>query len=195
MAEPSDIREMLDELRFDEAESLLAQSESDPDPEMFHEIATRRAEAEERATEMAERIVGLGEERELEEIVALAHDPGTRRLLRLLSDAYRKRPELYLREAERWEEKKEETNSRRLTEARKALDGLDLELASGLMNRIDGRFLTPEQNEERDQLILDISARSMELESLNETGNQLARNRSSKRRTGQRKPWWRRWLG
>ncbi len=194
MVEPSAVHQMLDELRFEEAEKLVEGMEEDAETGLLDEIAARRAAAEERARTMAEQIIQLGDEREFDEIVELAHDPDTRPLLDLLPDTYRKRPNLYLREAIRWERKRKETSTRRLTEARKALDGLDLELARGLMNRVDSRFLTDGQKEERDRLLLDISARTMELESLDESGDDLIERREPRQQRASRRPWWRRWF-
>lgn len=195
MIERSVVHQMLDELRFEEAERMVENANDGPGDQLRDEIATRRAKAEERARDLAERLLELGDHREFEEIIDLAHEPSTRSLLDLLPETTRKRPDLYLREARRWKERRSETATRRLDEARKALEGLDLELARGLMNRIDGRFLTTEQTEERDQLLLDISARTMEMESLNETGDELAGDRRPRQKDDQRQPWWRRWFG
>lgn len=194
MADPSAVRDMLDQLRFAEAEELVRQSEQ-PDEALLAEIARRRAEAEERAQDLGRRLVELGDQRQMADLVEIAHDPTTQPLLDLLSESSRKRPELFAREALRWEEKRRETNARRLGEARKALDGLDLELARGLMNRIDGRFLSGAQEEERDQLLLDISARTMELESLDRSGDQLIEEKGPRRSADQDQPWWKRWFG
>ncbi|HZD23841.1 MAG TPA: hypothetical protein VE569_10635 [Acidimicrobiia bacterium] len=144
----------------------------------------------ERARQLGERIVRLGHERCQVELVELAGDPSTRRLLGLLPDSERSRAEIHLKSAERWEQSKRETNTRRLDEARRALDGLDLELARGLTRKIDGRYLSDEQLREHDQLLLDISARAMEMESLSETGRELIEETEPKRQ-----PWWRRWFG
>lgn len=144
---------------------------------------------------VAQRVIELGEAQNLEEIVALAHEQTTQPLVKLTPETYRRRAELYLREAKRWEERQKETNARRLTEARRALSGLDLELARGLMKKIDGRFLSQEQEEERDQLLLDISARAMEIESLSETGDSLIQREKPRHEGPRRQPWWRRWFG
>jgi hypothetical protein len=150
-----------------------------------------RPEAEELARSLHERITKLGQERDTEAILELMEDTANRNLLQYGPESSRRRAEAYVREAGRWEERKREINVRRLGEARRALDGLDLELAGGLMNRIDGRFLTEEQEEERDQLLLDIAARKMEMESLSETGDRLVEETE----TSDQRPWWRRWLG
>lgn len=191
MVERSDIRRMLEELRFDEVEQVI--DDADLDPELREEIPRRRAEAKENADALCRRLVSLGEARKLDEITDIARDPLTRAQIRLADDDIQEQVERYLREAERWETRRRNTNSRRLAEARKALDGLDLELARGLMNKIDGRFLSEEENEERDQLLLDISARVMEMESLSDTGEQLMENDRPRDKHGSNRPWWRRW--
>lgn len=196
MVEPSVIREMLEDLKFDEAERALEQGGEEPDPGLREEIEQQRAKAAERADALCHRVIELGEDRNLEEISLLADAPATRTLLDLAPDASRERAELYMREAARWAERHRETNSRRLTEARRALEGLDLELARGLVNKVDDRFLTEEQQEERDGLLLDISARTMEMESLSEAGDRLIEDSTPRPRRGrQRRPWWRRWFG
>ena len=189
------IEKMLDEFRFDDAESLLECQDDDPDPELRREIDRRRADAENRARDLVSRVVELGESRRLGEVVELARQSPTRPLLALVPDASRERAELYLREAERWVERREEINSTRLGEARRALDGLDLELAGGLMRRIDSRFLSREQRDERDQLLLDITARAMEVESLTAMGRDLVEDRRSQERKQRKLPWWRRRFG
>jgi hypothetical protein len=192
MVERSVIEKMLDEFRFDDAESLLEREDDDPDPELRNEIDRRRAAAGHRARDLVSRVVELGESRRLGEVVELARQPTIRPLLALVPDASRERAELYLREAERWVERREEINSRRLGEARRALDGLDLELARGLMRRIDSRFLSREQRDERDRLLLDITARAMEVESLTAMGRDLVEDRRSQERKQRKLPWWRR---
>lgn len=192
MVEPSVIRELLEEMRFDEAAGLIEQSSHDPDDELRREIARRRDEAEDRGRDLARHIVELGEERNLDEIVDLGRDATTAPLLALAPDTSRKRAELYLRESERWANRRAQISARRLGEARRALDGLDLELARGLMKRIDGRFLSDEQMIERDQLLLDISARAMEVESLTAMGRRLADETGSRERKQKKPPWWQR---
>jgi len=194
MVERSVIREMLDELRFDEAENLVGASGSDSDLELRAEIARRRDEAEKRATELAGQIIELGENESLEKVLELAKDPALNQLLSLIAESPQNRAGLYLREAERWAERRVEVNVRRLGDARRALDGLDLELARGLMRRIDGRFLSGDHQDERDQLLLDISARAMEVESLAEKGRRLIDENPPRggRRDGKER--WRRWF-
>lgn len=195
MVDRSVIEEMLDELRFDDAASLVEQESDGPDPELRNEIARRRADAEHRARDLVSLVVELGESRRLDEVVELSRQSTLGPLLALAPDTSRRRAELYLREAARWVERRVEIDTRRLSEARRALDGLDLELARGLMRRIDGRFLSRDQSDERDRLLLDISARSMEVESVAERARRLIDEKTPRRGTQRGQPWWRRWLG
>lgn len=195
MVERSVIQELLDEFRFDDAESLVEQEGEHPDPELGREIARQRAEAEHRAKDLVSRVVELGESRRLDEVVELARRPTIGALLALAPETSRKRAELYLREAERWAERRTEINTRRLGEARRALEGLDLELARGLMRRIDDRFLSRDQSDERDQLLLDISARAIEVETLNAMGDLFVDDNRSRKESHRQLPWWRRRFG
>jgi hypothetical protein len=192
MVEPSVIQEMLDELRFDEAEELVKRSGPGDDDGFLSEISKRREDAENRARDVARLIIELGEKQKLAEVSELANEPSTAPLLAIAPDTSRERAQLYLREAQRWAEARERVNARRLGEARRALDGLDLELARGLMRRIDGRFLNSGLEEERDRLLLDISARAMDVESLEETGRRLTEGARPRRRNQRKARWWRR---
>lgn len=148
-----------------------------------------------RAQARYQQIIELSGERRYAELTELVHDPSTRELLELLPEASRERAELHLKAVERWEARRRETSLRRLSEARTALDGLDLELAQGLVNKVDSRFLTEEERAQRDQLLLDISARRMELESLQRSGRELWEEAQPRRQRDDRRPWWRRWFG
>lgn len=187
MADERDIDELLDGLLFDQVEELIDQADPEAKNELRDRLTQRRQEAEERARALFDEISGLRSSSQRAELVEIALDPLTRRLLALLPDTPRRHAEMRLEEAELWAANRRKTNERRLEEARRALSGLDLELARGLMKRIDGRFLTDEQEAERDQLLLDISARTIELESLSEEGNELIEEDEDD------EPWWRRW--
>lgn len=190
MVERPDIDEMLDALLFDEADDLV--ENHDLGPELAERVARRRAEAEERARALYERIGRLRDEEDHVELARIARDPVTQPLFSLLGNSSRRRVEQILEAAERWAAYQKKTNARRLEQSRQALESFDLELARGLMNKIDGRFLTEEQGEERDQLLLEISGRAMELESFAETERRLLGEADSR---SDDQPWWRRWLG
>lgn len=128
-----------------------------------------------KALALQAQLVELGRIDDHRAILELADDPATGPLLALLSPAARDRAELQIRLARRWADERRATNHRRLDEAKRALDGLDLELARGLLRKIDGEFLDEGAATTRDQLLLDVAARSMELEELEtRTGRLIA---------------------
>lgn len=187
MVDPDVIRELLEDLRFDEAEEIA--EERDVDSTLRADISTSRAAAEDEARALSDRIAALSAEQRLVELAEIGGDDRSRSLLALLGGSARRQAEMHLDEAIRWKAYKQRTSVRHLAEARTALDRLDVELARGLVNRVDGRFLSEEQLEERDRLLLDISARSMELESLESAGRELIDESDA-----ESEPWWRRWL-
>ncbi len=183
MVETSRLRELLDEYRFDEAEQLAGDNTN-----LAGEVAARRSHAEKQAEVIMQRLIELGQKGQLDDFLEMADDPVTTRLVDLASSSSRDRVDLYIQEAERWRRHQMEANARRLGEARRALDGLDLGLAQGLMGKVDERYLSDEGREERDRLLLDMSARTMEVESLAQLGGtpkrprKIRRGRSKKRR-------------
>lgn len=183
MADRDAIRQLLDDLRFDEA----MKAADDDDPASQAEVSERRAAAEDEARALVERIGSLSSERRLLDVAGLADDDRARALIALLPGSDRRQAEMQLDEAVRWKAYKRRTSVRHLAEARTALDRLDVELARGLVNKVDGRFLSEDQLEERDRLLLDISARSMELESIEAAGRDLIDDDDPE------KSWWRRW--
>jgi hypothetical protein len=183
--DPESFEAALAQYRFDEAEELLNRAPADRVGDLRLELETWRAEAEETGRSTYQRILDLGASGTYDELLELYRDPTTARLLATLSDAERERVELHLRGAERWEETRRETNRRRMAEARRALDSLDLQLARGLLARVDGRYLDEQDASHRDDLLLELSARSMELEELSELEKQFVSERGRKRRL----PW------
>jgi hypothetical protein len=185
MVEPDRIRALLDEFRFEEAQRLLNESE-DTNPDLSDEVATRRVEAGQQAAVLVQRLVELGEKGELDEFIAMIDDPVTKRLMDLASHSSRARVDLYVGDAERWRTHQMDLNARRLGEARRALEGLDFELAAGLMRKVDGRFLSAERRQERDDLLLEMSARTMEIESLEPVRDEKKRPHREGRRSARR---------
>ncbi|MFZ0494027.1 MAG: hypothetical protein WAM81_12635 [Acidimicrobiia bacterium] len=181
MVEPARIRELLDEFRFEDAQRLLNESD-DTNPDLGDEVATRRVEAEQQAEVIVQRLIELGEKGQLNEFIAMIDDPVTKRMIDLASHSSRARVDPYVGEAERWRKHQMELNARRLGEARRALAGLDFELAAGLMRKVDGRFLSAERREERDDLLLEMSARTMEIESLEPARDEKKRRSAGRRR-------------
>lgn len=186
MVDRDAIQQLLDDLRFEEA----LQAADDTDPALRAEISKLRAAAEVEARALADRVDDLSARGRLVDLGEIADDDRSRALLALLSVSDRRQAEMQLDEAARWKAYKRRTSVRHLTEARKALDRLDVGLATGLVNKVDGRFLSDAQLQERDRLLLDISARSMELESMEAAGRELMGEAGDPDES-----WWRRWLG
>lgn len=153
----------LDELRFDDAAALAG---VDPASRLGEEVDRRRAEATEEALQLAQRLGRLVEAHDYRTVLEIDRHPRTHRLLALLDAAARTRSELRLREAHRWEDSRRASNNRRLAEARRALDGLDLDLARGLAAKIDEEVLDEGGRAAYDELLLAVTARTMELEHL-----------------------------
>jgi hypothetical protein len=142
----------------------------------------------EHARLLADRIMTLGHERRYPELYALANDARTEDLLSRLGETPRFRARLQLTESLRWAESKRRTAARRLEDASKALDALDLDLARGLLARVDGRFLDEDLVGLRDELLLSLSARTMEAEELSEVAGRIDEDADPPRR----RRWWRR---
>lgn len=185
MADRDAIRQLLDDLRFEEA----MQAADGTDSALRAEISERRGAAEAEARALVDRVDDLSARGRLVDLAGIAEEDRSRVLLALLPGSDRRQAEMRLDEAVRWKAYKRRTSVRHLAEARNALDRLDVGLARGLVNKVDGRFLSDEQLEERDRLLLDISARSIELESMEAAGRELIDESGDPDRS-----WWRRWF-
>lgn len=175
------------EFRFDEAERLLEAAEPARQDELRELARQGQARALAAARELYQRIVDRGSLDDHAAVLAIERDSSTRSLLDLLSESDRRRAEIYLGATVRWAAARKKKNERRLDEARRALDGFDLELARGLIALIEEPFLDGPAIATRDGLLLDIEARSREMESLRETERRLTGPSPTERR-----PWWRR---
>lgn len=181
----------LSELRFSDAEAILDDVDGDLRQRLASELEERRRAADWRARELHRRILDLGVARDYRALMEIRRRPDTDTLLELLSDGARQRAVVFFRNAERWAEGRRAANDRRLIEARAALDGLDLQLAGGLLSRIEDEFLDDQGVERRDQLLTDLTARRMEFEDLRSIDEQVGDGTADP----DTRPWWRRWLG
>jgi hypothetical protein len=134
-----------------------------------------------------EQIVNLAREHDYRRLLELAADPAIDGMLDELPADTRRRSRLHLQRAVRWSEQQYEANRRRMGEARRALDGLDLELARGVLARIDEEFLDEADVERRDALLLEVSARQVEFEDLDQLAAEVGRVRPPSRK----RRWWR----
>ncbi len=111
--------------------------------------------------------------------------PSTISLLGLLPANTKSRSEVHLRGARRWAERQVEANSRRLDEVAKAVAELDLEFASAVLRRLDKEFLDDAMRETRNQLLLEITARTIEMEELQNSAERVISEETPTR-------WWQR---
>ena len=136
-----------------------------------------------------DRIVALARAHDYRRLLDMAADPEVSDMLDRLPESTRKRSQLHLQRAVRWREQRMEANLRRMNEARRALDGLDLQLARGVLARVEDEFLDAEGTEIRDALLLEVAARDLEFEELEVVAGELDRDRPGLR---PRRRWWRR---
>ncbi|MDH5372650.1 MAG: hypothetical protein OEX97_06870 [Acidimicrobiia bacterium] len=137
------------------------------------------------ARSLNRRILVLARQHDHQALLEIDADPETERLLGLLSDDLASAAVVHLQGARAWRRRKEDANRRRLVEAKAALDGFDLARARSLLLRIEEAYLSPEVADERDAILLEFEARSMESEQLQETADQVIDEYT---------PRWRRWL-
>ncbi|MDR9449776.1 MAG: hypothetical protein RI637_01050 [Acidimicrobiia bacterium] len=119
-----------------------------------------------RAQQLASRIRALAIRDEYRNLLEIDAQPDTARLLDALGTDLAAAARVHLDAARRWRARMEETNRRRLTEARDALNGLDLTLTRALLSRIEEDWLTDDDAAVRDEILLQMEARTMETEDL-----------------------------
>ncbi len=137
------------------------------------------------AKELNRKILALAREHDHQGLLELDADPETGRLLELLPEGMSGAATTHLQGARVWRRRKEEANVRRLDEARDALAAFDLERARSLLLRVENAFLTTETFADRDRLLLDFEARSMENEELQNSASEILEEHL---------PRWRRWF-
>lgn len=119
-----------------------------------------------RAQQLASRIRALAIRDEYRNLLEIDAQPETARLLDALGTDLAAAARVHLDAARRWRARMEETNRRRLTEARDALNGFDLTLTRALLSRIEEDWLTSDDAAVRDEVLLQMEARTMETEDL-----------------------------
>lgn len=139
------------------------------------------------AQQLTSRIRALAVRDDHRGLLEIDADPDTSRLLGLLSNDLAAAARVHLEAARRWRQRKEEANHRRLGEARTALDGFDLTLTRALLSRIEEAWLTPEDGSVRDDILLQMEARTMETEELSTLASEAIDEHRPRRRRWQRK--------
>jgi hypothetical protein len=127
----------------------------------------------EAARALNRRILALARRHDHLALLAVDADPETAQLLALLDGDLASAALVHLEGAKAWRRRKEEANQRRLAEARTALDGFDLVRARSLLFRIEEEFLSSRGVDDRDAILLEFEARTMESENLQEIADDI----------------------
>ncbi len=183
-----DLDNFLTTYEFAEAEQLIAEL-----PATEQEAAAKRLELARLACVPAARrrsnaIQSAARSHKFETLVEFIDDPLTAPLLTVLPIELQDAAEIQLAAAQSWRIRRIENHARRLDEADEALDAYDLRLARSLIGSVEDRYLSEEGRETRDRLLIDLEARTMEAEALDETARQLEDELRPKRN----KRWWQR---
>ena len=139
------------------------------------------------ARQLASRIRALAMRDEHRSLLEIDADPDTSVLLESLGTDLAAAARLHLDAALRWKGRMEETNHRRLEEARVALDGFDLVLTRSLLSRIEEDWLTPDDAAVRDDILLQMEARTMETEDLTALADEAFKEFKPQKRRWKRK--------
>jgi hypothetical protein len=140
----------------------------------------------EHAQQLTSQIRSLALRDDYRGLLAVAARPETEELLDLLSSDLASAARVHLDAADRWRQRKADANRRRLAEAQAALDAFDVSLARALLGRIEEDWLEPDDEAARDQLLLRLSARTMETEELSTLASEAIEEHKPRKR------WWRR---
>ena len=132
----------------------------------------------EKAKQLLEEIGRHAREHEYKELFRLAADPGAHQLLRLLPERELRQAEVHLDAARFWRAQQNEKLAGKLDEAARALKGLDLQLARGILRKVDWEILDDEKLDRFNQLFLAVEARAVELEQLSEVAESSPPQRS-----------------
>jgi len=151
-----DFEAALERLDFDAARKSIAEAPDDQRPELEARIASSRAEAEDRAEQLAGRIQSMARADHYEGLLALAHDPETEPLLALLSQEIRRGASLHLDGALKRQQRFQESAAKHMSAAADALLLLDTTKARSELDRVDRRWLGPEQRTELDALMVQV---------------------------------------
>ncbi len=112
------------------------------------------------------RIIRDARAHDYQALVHIDADPETEDLLGLLPDRATSQAHTHLRGARAWQGQQRERAISKLDAARAALDALDIPLARGILRRVDSSFLDETGIVRRDELLLGVEARAVELEDI-----------------------------
>ncbi len=180
--------ELLAAYRFADAEMLIETLPGDDRESASKRLSLARLACEPAARRRSNAIQAAARNHKFETLLEIADDPLTAPLLSVLPIELQEAADIQLSAAISWRSRKIEAHVRRLEEAEDALEAFDLPLARSLIGSIEDRYLSEAGRETRDRLLLDIEARSMEADALDETARKL----EAELRPKQPKRWWRR---
>lgn len=140
------------------------------------------------ATELRNRITTAAKAKDFRAMLEIEAEASTRSLLQLLPEAIATDAGTHLDDAVVWRTIQEDANTRRIKKAQGAFADFDLGLTRALIRKVDTEFLAEPDREAYDRLLLDMTARTMELDEVMEAVGPLDTPEvpPSKRR------WWKR---
>lgn len=120
----------------------------------------------EQAKELVNVVLRLAREDDHKGLWVIDTDPATDTLLSLLSDKQTAQARTHLKAARAWQVKQNRKARDKFASATKALEELDLVLARGILRKLDTEIFEPPELDRYDELLLAITARSIELEEI-----------------------------
>ncbi len=141
----------------------------------------------EEALQLSSRILSLARAHDHDALLRIVDDPASIARLDLLEDDIARAARTHLEGAVVWRKQREAISRRRLDEAQEALDALDFALARSLLRRLEGEYVDDGDLERRDALFLDLEARMMETEQLQQSAAELIAERRPRGRRWKKK--------
>ena len=133
--------EALTALDFERADAAIMTADVDAQPDLRARYEAERADAEQRAEQLAGRIQSMARADHYEGLLALEQDSTTDPLLDLLTPEIKRGAQLHLDGARRRQERFQVAAEKHMDEARNALVLLDTTKARAELGRIDRRWL------------------------------------------------------
>jgi hypothetical protein len=137
---------------------------------------------EQRARQLVDQIMRDARADDYKSLLEIGADPNTALLLSLLSESATQSASLHLRAARSWRGRQNKKTEDKLDAVQKALDGLDISLAKGLLRKIDSSILGEAELTRFDELLLATEARALELEDIQSRVPPLSPDKKQKRR-------------
>ncbi|MFV1963004.1 MAG: hypothetical protein ACC658_14370 [Acidimicrobiia bacterium] len=137
---------------------------------------------EQRARKLVDQIMRDARADDYRALLAIDADTDTAMLLDLLPETATRGAKSHLHAARVWRDHQNGKTQDKLDAVKKALDGLDISLAKGLLRRIDSSFLDDLQLARFDELLLATEARAVELEDIQNRVPSSSPEKKQKRR-------------